>query len=197
MNYEALNQWTSTFYSLIHALDIAHKIDFGNQDRLNQSVENARNWITPDCSFESILLDSPEGKGKLKFRREPVKNFTDIASNVAKMLVQDLVVLFDELMTQVLKERSEKAGTFPQSKVEKLSTHLDPKYLWAKQGCLELIAVRNVLCHNQGVWNKKSIDVIDDFIDPLPKTGDKLTIGFTMLFFYRKAIRTFINETKA
>ena len=40
MNYEALNQWTSTFYSLIHALDIAHKIDFGNQDRLNQSVEN-------------------------------------------------------------------------------------------------------------------------------------------------------------
>ena len=29
-----------------------------------------------------------------------------------------------------------------------------------------------------------------------PKEGEKLTIGFSALFAYRKAIRTFLNEVK-
>lgn len=64
---------------------------------------------------------------------------------------------------------------------------------WAKQGCLELIAARNVLTHARGRWNKKSIAIVS-FVNPAPNVGDELIIGFPMLFRYRKAMRTFLNE---
>jgi len=100
------------------------------------------------------------------------------------------------MMDDILVARRETAGTFPQSKVEKLAAHLDPKYGWAKKGCLELIAARNVLCHASGRWNEKSIRVVSTFVNPPPKVGDHLRIGFVPLFQFRKAMRTFLNEVK-
>jgi hypothetical protein len=110
------------------------------------------------------------------------------------MLVQDLVVIFDAMMDEVLSARNETAGKFPQSKVEKLSTHLDQRYAWAKHGCLELIAVRNVLTHAGGRWNARTIHIVESFVAPVPTPGERLIIGFPMLFRYRKAMRTFLNE---
>ena len=59
---------------------------------------------------------------------------------------------------------------------------------------MELIAARNVLTHAAGVWNAKSVAIVRPFVVPVPNVGDKLTIGIPMLFRYRKAIRTFLNE---
>lgn len=47
-----------------------------------------------------------------------------------------MVVIFDHMMDQILASRKERAGIFSQSKVEKLATHLDAEYEWAKHGCL-------------------------------------------------------------
>jgi hypothetical protein len=115
---------------------------------------------------------------------------------VIHMLVQDLVVIFDSMMDDVLAARSETAGKFPQSKVEKLSTHLDQRYVWAKHGCLELIAVRNVLTHAGARWNARTIHIGQSFVVPVPKSGERLIIGFPMLFRHRKAMRAFLNEVK-
>jgi abortive infection bacteriophage resistance protein len=112
------------------------------------------------------------------------------------MLIQDLVVIFDEMMSEVLNQRNQTAGEYPKSKIEKLTTYLDSTYKWSSYGCTELVAVRNVLAHNNGIWNKKSIDYVIPFIEKPPLEGDALSVGFSMLFYYRKAIRTFLNEVK-
>jgi hypothetical protein len=123
-----------------------------------------------------------------------VANFQEIVERVICMLIQDLVVIFDGMMDEALALRSERAGGYPQSKVEKLASHLDARFEWAKHGCLELIAARNVLTHSGGRWNAKSIKIVKPFMKPSPADGERLMIGFPMLFRYRKAMRTFLNE---
>ena len=110
------------------------------------------------------------------------------------MLVQDLVVILDDMASDALLSFGETAGVYPQSKIEKLALRIRPQYEWAAQGCLELIAARNVLTHSGGKWNKKSIDIVRSLVASPPAVGDALIIGFPMLFRYRKAMRTFLNE---
>jgi len=110
------------------------------------------------------------------------------------MLIQDLVVILDEMMSQILAAKGQKAGTYPQSKVEKLAVGLNPKYLWSAQGCYELIAARNVYAHGKGRWTKKSLGIVRSFISPPPSEGSELILGTPMLFYYRKAMRTFLSE---
>ncbi|MDE1905842.1 MAG: hypothetical protein KGH75_05270 [Rhodospirillales bacterium] len=112
------------------------------------------------------------------------------------MLIQDLVVILDEMMSESIEQHGDRAGVYPQSKVEKLSVYLDQKFLWSKHGCFELIAARNVLTHNGGKWNEQSIAIVAPFLTTPPSQGEKLSVGVPMLFRYRKAMRTFLNETQ-
>lgn len=194
MNWERVNVWTNTLYTLIHSLHMAKEVNFGQLTTLDGRVRDSANWVTPDCSYGSVLLAHPGGKDKLSFRRDPNKHFNDVSRQVIKMLIQDLVVIMDEMMGEVLVNRGEKAGIYPQSKIEKLRKALDPQFEWAACGCLELVAVRNVLTHSNGRWNAKSITLVKSFASPIPNVGEQLSVGFTMLFRYRKAMRTMLNE---
>jgi hypothetical protein len=193
MDWERVNTWTTTLYALIQSLRIAKAVEFGNMPNLPQSILEAGAWLTPEASYSSVLASKPFGRSAVKFRRNPNAHFEEVVRQVICMLVQDLVVILDQMMDDILSARSETAGSFPQSKVEKLATHLDPKFEWARRGCLELIAARNVLTHARRRWNKKSLAVIP-FVKPAPNVGDELIVGFPMLFRYRKAMRTFLNE---
>lgn len=196
LNWDRVNVWTHTFYTLIHSLHISKQIKFGNLAYIDESFRDAASWIEPDCSYASVLLAHDGGNKKITFRRDPNKNFDAVSRQLINMLIQDLVVILDEMLGEILIERNERAGQYPKSKLEKLKTHLDEKYEWSYQGCMELVAVRNALTHNGGKWNQKSVDYIKDFVAPTPKEGDPLAVGFKMLFYYRKAMRTFINEVK-
>jgi len=114
------------------------------------------------------------------------------------MLVMDLTVILDEMASESLGflGHDSKNYRFPQSKIEKLSKFIRNNYQWSANGCLELIAVRNALTHNNGKWNSESIKIIAKFVSPAPDEGDLLIVGFPMLFRYRKAIRTFLNEVQ-
>jgi hypothetical protein len=195
-DWERVNAWTLTLYTLIQSLHVARKVQFGDLAALEAHIIDARAWSPMESSYASILLDHPFGKSRITFRRDPEKHFEDTVAQFIQMLAQDLVVIFDAMMDGILASRGEAAGRFPQSKVEKLATHLDPKHDWARQGCLELIAARNVLTHSGGLWNKKSITIVSSFVKPPPAVGEKLQIGFPMLFRYRKAMRTFLNEVQ-
>lgn len=196
LDWDRMNVWTHTYYTIVHSLFLSKQIRFGNLDYLDDSFRSAGGWVTPACSYQSVLRNHVGGNKKLTFRRDPNKNFKAVSRQLVKMLIQDLVVILDEMLTEVLKDHQETAGQFPQSKLEKLATHLDVKYAWSYQGCLELVAVRNVLTHNGGQWNRKSINIIRDFVDPLPAENESLSVGVSMLFFYRKSMRTFLNEVK-
>jgi hypothetical protein len=156
----------------------------------------AEGWLPLGWSYNSALAAQPMGKSRVTYRRDPNKHFESIVRQVIQMLVQDLVVILDGMMDDILASRGETAGQFPQSKVEKLATHLDQKYEWAKHGCLELIAARNVLCHAAGRWNEKSFRIVEGIVKPTPKVGEQLLLGFVPLFQFRKAMRTFLNEVK-
>ena len=196
MNWNKINTWTHTLYTLVHSLNLAKEQDFGDLELIDDSFREAGNWVTPDCSYESALLGHESGGKKLTFRKDPNETFPNVSRQVVNMLIQDLVVIFDEMMSEILSQRGESAGQYPKSKIEKLTTYLDQRYMWSSYGCTELVAVRNVLAHNNGVWNEKSIAYISPFIDNAPSQGDALSVGFSMLFYYRKAIRTFLNEVK-
>lgn len=194
MDWERVNVWTSTLYTLIHSLHMAREQHFGDVASLDARARDAHFWVVPDCSYGSVLLTHPGGRKALTFRRDPSKHFEDTSKQVIKMLIQDLVVILDEMMDEALADRRETAGKYPQSKVEKLKKALDPRYHWSAHGCLELVAVRNVLTHNGGQWNEPSIRIIESFAAPVPPVGEPLRIGFSMLFRYRKAMRTLLNQ---
>jgi hypothetical protein len=181
INWDRVHVWTTTLYALIQSLHLARETQFGDLNALASKVQYAGQWLATDCSYRSVLLAHPFGKSCVTFRRDPNSHFQDIVGQVIQMLVQDLVVIFDGMMDEILLARGERAGIFPQSKVEKLATHLDVKYEWASHGCLELIAARNVLTHGGGRWNTKSIAMVKGFISPLPQGGERLVIGFPLL----------------
>jgi hypothetical protein len=193
MDWERVNVWTNTVYALIHSIHIAREKEFGDLASLDGRVRESASWVQPDCSYASSLLDHKGGRDRLRFRRDPNKHFEEISRQVIKMLIQDLVVILDQMMDEALEAAGEKAGPFPQSKVEKLRAKLGHEYQWAADGCLELIAARNVFTHARGVWTERTIRIIT-FLKQPPAPGDILSIGVTMLFRYRKAMRTFLNE---
>lgn len=194
MKWDRVHVWTRTLYAIVHSLHMAKELNFGDQETLDRRFREAGEWINPNCSYASTLLDHDSGGMKLTFRKDPNDYFPEIAGQLIKMLIQDLAVIFDELMTDALSKLEMKAGNYPQSKVEKLATLLHVNYKWSELGCLELIAVRNVLCHAGGTWNARSVDIISSFMTSPPHPGEKLVIGFEMLFHYRKAMRTFLNQ---
>ena len=102
MNWERVNVWTNTLYALIQALQTAKQIEFGNLPLIDSNVRAAANWITPECSYDSVLLQHAFGNRRINFRRDPNKHFGEIAQSVIKMLVQDLVVILDQMMDEIL-----------------------------------------------------------------------------------------------
>ena len=194
MNWERVNVWSSALYTIVHSLQFARERQFGDITGLDRSMRMAAQWIPDDCSYSSALLSHQGGRYKLTFRRDPEKHFDATAKRLICMLLQDLVVIFDQMMDEALAAKSETAGTFPQSKIEKLRKRLPMNYQWSADGCLELVAVRNVLCHAGGRWNAKSIQIVKGILDVPPQVGEDLSVGFTMLFRYRKAMRTFLNQ---
>jgi hypothetical protein len=196
MDWDRVNVWTNTLYTLIHSLSLAKEQNFGDLDTLADRIKEAETWLPSGWSYNSALAGQPMGRKKVIYRRGPTKHFESIVRQVIQMLIQDLVVIFDGMMDDILAARGETAGPFPQSKVQKLATHLNPKYEWARQGCLELIAARNVMCHTGGRWTEKSIQIVTGFVHPSPQEGDQLRLNFVTLFQFRKAMRTFLNEVK-
>lgn len=194
MDWERINIWTNTLYALIQSLHVAKQIQFGNLPLIGQNIKEASTWVSPECSYSSVLCLKPFGNGQVKFRRDPNAHFEEISAQVVKMLIEDLVVIMDQMMADILATKKQQVPNYPQGKVEALKKRLDPKYQWASNGCLELIAVRNVQVHCNGRWNAKAIKIIEPFVVPPPNEGDRLSIGFSMLFRYRQAIRTFLNQ---
>lgn len=194
MNWDRVNIWTCTLYTLIHSLHLAREQAFGDLLSFDLRARESGSWIQPDCSYASVLLDHPSGGKSIRMRRDPNVYFNDVTRHVVKMLVQDLVVILDQMMDEALAARNERAGSYPQSKVERLQKGLASEYRWAAQGCLELIAIRNVLEHADGRWNERSIFIIQTFVKKPPAVGEPLSVGCTMLFRYRKALRTFLNQ---
>ena len=197
MDTSQIRIWTKTLYAIIQALSLAKNADFGRLENLAKYTKDASDWIEPDCSYQSVLLAHPMGDRRVTFRRDPAEHFDEITKQVMKMLIQDLVTILDELMKDILIRAEAEVPNYPLSKVLALKHYLDPEYEWAYQGCVELIACRNVMSHSQGKWTERSIGYVRDFVVTPPEEGDILSIGFSMLFRFRKAIRTFINDVES
>ena len=75
LDWNRVNEWSHTFYTLVHSLNIAHQIHFGNPAFLDESFRIAGGWVVPDCSYESVLKHHESSGSALTFRRDPNKHF--------------------------------------------------------------------------------------------------------------------------
>lgn len=194
MDVTRVRIWTRTLYAVIHSLKLAHSLGFGRLDSLEQSVAAAADWVQPDCSYNSVLLTHSQRPRGVDFRRDPILYFDEITRQIISMLIQDLVTIADDQMGQIIHASGGAVPNYPFSKAEFLRKKIDKHYDWSFQGCAELIACRNVLTHGGGRWNAESIALIAEFVSPPPQVGDQLSIGFPMLFRFRKAIRTLTSR---
>jgi hypothetical protein len=105
MDWERVNSWTNSMYTLVHSLHLSKQIHFGNLDTLHESIVAASKWIEPACSFQSTVAEKEFGGNRAKFRRDPNKHFEKISKSFVKMLLQDLVVIFDEMMADSIRAR--------------------------------------------------------------------------------------------
>lgn len=201
-NLERLNEWTCTMYTLIHALKTSKDRGFEPKDQLNESGLDAMSWEKGKNNFNSITHRiTNKSKRKMKFRRDPVENFDKTVRRIIYMLIQDLVIIFDEILNDLIVIKNVNHQNFPQSKVESLKKYVDEKYEWSIKGCMELIAVRNAITHSRGNWNNKSLAIlVDNYIITEEKSRElnstKVFVSFPMVFEYKKSIRTFINQVK-
>lgn len=181
-------------YVIVHSLELARKISFGNLHTLDDNAVAAAGWIEPECSYKSVLLNHQQSRRKITFRRDPNLHFSEIAAQLLNMLVQDLVTIFDQMMGEILIAAKLNPANFPQDKMAQINSRCSHISDWSSQGCIELIACRNILTHCAGRWEDRSIQMIAGFIDPPPKVGDRLVLGIGMLFRFRKAIRTYTTQ---
>lgn len=87
MNLEPINIWTNTLYTLVHSFHLSKAIHFGSLDYLEESARDAATSVRANCSYNSVLLASPDGGKHLKFRREaPACNFSSKHSLTATEL---------------------------------------------------------------------------------------------------------------
>lgn len=202
-NLESLNEWTCTLYSLLHSLKISKDNNFEPRNKLNESGLDALNWETSKNGFNSITHRTVStSKKKMSFRRDPSKNFNKTISRVSGMLIQDLVVIFDEILNDLMADKCLPVQNFPQSKVEALKKYVDSEFEWSIRGSMELIAVRNSITHSKGKWNDKNLRPLKDYgvitENEFNKLiGQKVISTFPMVFEYKKSMRTFMNQVKS
>src|SRR5690554_3467403 len=98
LDWDRINVWTHTYYTIVHSLFLSKQIKFGNLDYLDDSFRDAATWVAPNCSYPSVLLVHEGGDTRLTFRRDPNKNFNAVSRQLVKMLVQDLLVILDEML---------------------------------------------------------------------------------------------------
>lgn len=135
-------------------------------------------------------------RGGIKFRRDPYVYFEEISQQLIKMLIQDLVSILDEYLRSIIEESGNSIPKYPYPKVEFCLSKIDSDHMWSAYGCMELIACRNTFVHANGIWNEITISQVSGFLSNTPSVGEKLYIGFPMLFRFRSAIRTFCNRAE-
>ena len=202
-NLERLNEWTCALYTLLHSLKVSKDNDFEPRNELNESGNDALTWDERKNNFDSITHRVVRtNKKKMSFRRDPTKNFQKTVSRVSAMLIQDLVVIFDEILNDLMVDKSLPVQNFPQSKIEALKKYVSDEYKWSIAGSMELIAVRNAITHSKGFWNEKSLRILSDY-DIISEQqskkllGQKVIVTFPMVFEYKKSMRTFMNQVKS
>ncbi|WAC02950.1 hypothetical protein N7U66_04795 [Lacinutrix neustonica] len=184
----------------MHSLKVSKDNDFEPREELNESGKDSLKWNIEKNNFESITHRVvTSNKKKMRFRRDPSKNFKKTVTRVAGMLIQDLVVIFDEILNDLMLDKSLPIQNFPQGKIEALKKYVDPEFEWSIKGSMELIAVRNAITHSKSFWNDKSLRILKDYdvisqIEFNALLGQKVIVTFPMVFEYKKSMRTFINQ---
>ena len=82
LDWERVNVWTSTLYTLIQSLSLAKEQRFGDLTTLETRVKLAGSWRNPDCSYRSVLTAHPLGRRRITFRRDPNVHFDTIVTQV-------------------------------------------------------------------------------------------------------------------
>lgn len=62
MNWDRVNVWTNTLYTLIHSLSLAKEKNFGDLDTLALRIKEAETWLPTGWPYNSVLAAQPMGQ---------------------------------------------------------------------------------------------------------------------------------------
>ncbi|KRG58711.1 hypothetical protein ABB25_06015 [Stenotrophomonas koreensis] len=188
-------QWSQTVYGVAHSLHLANSIKLGNLTTLIESLSAAERWNQSDLGFTSSLPTKDFRDGSINLDgKDHGEVFGILSENIVKILFVNLAVLADECLNQLITEAGATPPNYLTSKVEWVKSKIDAKYEWAANGMLELCALRNAVVHNGGKINKSVVDILQKAGVGDAKLGHEVSLSFSDLFRYRRALRTVIGE---
>ncbi|MBB4199661.1 hypothetical protein CCR94_07300 [Rhodoblastus sphagnicola] len=214
-----LKAWSQTAYGLLIAIQKLKRSKPNGDINVSEIIESIMNGQESRIGFKSAI------KTKHIKRKSITYSIKDGAAqklfeDAVRLLVADLVVLFDDLSSEILaangflnvpndpgskatfllarlKEKVEKEETIIRLKAK--NEHIAKKEtalkVWSAIGMIELIAIRNIIVHNKGVWNETAINLLaKSGVVTLPNIGSCVQFTMSDLLMYRRAVRTLLNK---
>ena len=87
MNWDRVNVWINTLYTLIHSLSPAKEQSFGDLQSLSDRIKEAETWLPAGWSYHSVLAAQPMGSNRVTYRRDTNKHFVGMVRQVIQMLI--------------------------------------------------------------------------------------------------------------
>jgi hypothetical protein len=194
--HSALLQWSQTAYGLIHAVDLAERLDFGNTEMIGNSIHEAFNWLPRSDQFQSNVDHHQSSPNDFQMNSvDAIACLEGLKRNLLGLLIVDLATIADGILADILESRSLHCCDYPYLREKTKAVRCDPTQRWSQKGVLELNVIRNCFVHNQGKWSEKGLRDIADIVGSLTaKEGDMITTNFEDVFRYKRAVRTLINQ---
>jgi hypothetical protein len=196
---DKLRAWSHGMYGLLQSLWLAKQNQLGDTKLIQSNIESLCIDVPSSLGFDSSVPLRNMKPNSIRIIEEDEENIIDIATRaLINNLLVTLVVIFDEVCSSLIPANLASATRMPGQKALWLKQNVcNDKFLWAGQGVIELIAIRNALVHENGFWGEKQLNLLSQSgiaDSDLPGIGTAVSPGVEDLFRYRRAVRTSLNE---
>ena len=202
MGWEAdWKKWTQATYGIIHAVEMASRLQFGNFTKLEESVRAGLSWVASNLGFRSEAAEHPLRTGSINIAAGQVPSvLAGLRARAIELLLLGTVSVAEELLLDLLVARSI-AKTRPgklTSGLRAIEKRLGDngtltKHRWAISAMHEMRVVRNCVIHARSTWTKAAGEEIKKIHGAAPAIGTPISVGLDDVFRYRRATRTVLN----
>lgn len=190
-----MQEFTHMLYGVVYALDYLDKYeDKIKKEDLEKCIKDSLKVKVNRSYRSAIKTDRKFSPNGFSLNEENVHNIVLQANKgIINLLIIGLCDLLDECLLGTHDVDNSK------NLYEKIEgMHVDKKYEWSVKGVHELRIIRNCIVHNNGLFSKTAIRELKQYVDKDSNVLENENINpcFEDIFRFRRAVRTFINETK-
>jgi len=196
--------WTRVTYGILHSVQLASRLDFGNPSTLQASIAAASAWSPSALGFVSAADSRRFRAGSIRISDSDVGEILGVLPpSTISLLVIGTTAVAEALLGTLLVQRSvcRSAPANLSSALKTLATHLkdvDPRAYqrdaWAFTAAHELRILRNCIVHASSVWSARACNDLKTATGQSVAPGTTVSLSVDDLFRYRRALRTVLNR---